>query len=113
MGYIYSNNVYMNESWPTMTSAMIPPHKRPDEVSSADLNSLLRGRKFGKDATQLQPVAIPEYNPDDIQELEEFCHRRGIVGINFNGMNPKAVLQMLKGRLGIQEQPVKKGILHG
>ena len=109
----------MNESWNTMpfTTAMLSPHKAPAPVSDADLNALLGGRKFGNGQSEAQPFqmnpAIPEYDPADMQELQDFCSKRGIIGVNFNGMNPKAVLKMLKTRMGITEQTSKRGILNG
>lgn len=108
----------MNESWSTMpmTTAMLSPHKRPEEVSSADLNSLLRGRRFGNKENEIpmeMNPAIPEYDETEMNELQEFCRQRGIIGVNFNGMRPSAVLQMLKGKMGMAEQTVKRGLING
>ena len=106
----------MNDSWPTMTTAMIPPHKMPEEVSSADLNALLRGRKFGQpvDNTAQFDMCPPteQYDPAELSELEEFCRKHGIIGINI-GKSPRQTLAMLKGRMGIREQTVKRGLLNG
>jgi len=115
---IYSYPVYMNESWNTLplNTAMLLQRKAPEEVSQSELDSLLRGRRFGvpKEPEQFNMTpAIPEYGEEDMQELQDFCSKRGIIGVNFNGMNPKAVLKMLKSRMGITEQTSKRGILNG
>ena len=108
----------MNESWNTMpfTTAMLAPHKAPEPVSDADLNSLLRGRKFGKRDEDLplnMNPEIPVYDEAEMQELQEFCRQRGIIGVNFNGMNPRAVLKMLKRKMGMTEQTTKRGLING
>ncbi len=109
----------MNESWSTMpmTTAMLSPHKRPEEVSSADLNSLLRGRKFGRDSEDYRQSSmnpeIPAYDEEEMKELQEFCRQRGIIGVNFNGMSPRIALNMLKGKMGMAEQTVKRGLING
>ncbi len=87
-----------------------------EQVSDADLNALLGGRKFG---TKQQPEqfemnpAIPQYDENDMYELQEFCMKHGIIGVNFGKDNPKVVLHKLKARMGIVEQTYKRGILNG
>lgn len=108
----------MNENWNTMNiPAMMARGHSNDSVSSADINALLRGRNFGsqkQDATFEMNPSIPEYNEDDMRELQEYCQKRGIVGVNFAGRNPKAVLQMLKARMGERSESIsKKGMLYG
>ncbi len=92
--------------------AFYPRGKSKDEVSMNDINNLLKGRSY----TQ-EPLAynqIQEHDPNDIRELEEYCQKRGILGVNFGGRNPKAVLQMLKARMGERSEPtIKRGILNG
>ena len=39
---------------------------------------------------------VEQYDPKDIQALEEFCQQYGIMGFNFGKMNPKSALKMLK-----------------
>lgn len=98
------------------TTAMISPHAAPEPVSQVDINALLRGRKFGagKDDLPLDMnPPIPECDPSELAELQDFCSKRGIVGVNFNGMKPAAVLRMLKAKMGITEQVNNRGILHG
>lgn len=97
-----------------LTSAML---SRPrDEVSPTELNQLLRGRKFGQEEA-LPPldltVPLVSYDEKDMRELEEFCQKRGIIGVNFNSMSPRAILNMLKGKMGMTEQTTKKGLLNG
>ena len=113
----------MNEQYTTMN---LPPMMRAghsrDDISSADINSLLKGRTFGNKQVEndkfpqnnIQP--IEQYDSSEMKELEEFCQKRGIVGINFNGMRPSAVLRMLKAKTGFQQseqQVSKKGLIHG
>lgn len=113
----------MNESWPTMNTSMIPPHRKPESVSSVDINSLLKGRTFHKGSEE-QPFDwypdIPQYSQEEMLELEAFCKQRGIIGVNFSGMNPRTVLNMLKGKTegkhltpGKHIPETRKGILHG
>jgi hypothetical protein len=90
-----------------------------DKVSDESLTNLLGGRKFGQRPTDggtfdMTPP-IPECNQDDLSELEEYCRKRGIVGVNFAGMSPKMALQMLKGKTEsiYASTSTKKGILHG
>ena len=49
---------------------------------------------------------VQQYDPKDIQELEEFCQQYGIMGFNFGKMNPKAALRMLKGKMGVIDEKV-------
>jgi hypothetical protein len=97
--------------------SMLRQSAATEEVSQSDLNALLGGRKFGKSPetycqSDMNP-AIPEYSDEEMAELQEFCRQRGIIGVNFNGMNPKAVLKMLRAKMGIVEQTSKRGILNG
>ena len=52
---------------------------------------------------QEEPISIPniQYNESDVKELEEFCQKYGILGVNFKNMNPKSILNMLKSKMGI------------
>jgi hypothetical protein len=57
---------------------------------------------------------INEWPEEDLRELEEFCMKHNIIGFNAGRMGPKAALRMLKGRVGIHEQPKpKRDILLG
>ena len=56
---------------------------------------------------------VQQYDPRDVQELEEFCQQYGIMGFNFGKMNPKAALSMLKKKVGVvSEHKSNKIILH-
>lgn len=106
----------MNESWPTMTTMGLMGVGKPSpEVSETELDALLGGRKFGQGTTDLPMEMNPpveNFDESEMQELEAFCRARGIVGVNFNGMRPAAVLKMLKGKMGMHENTTKKGLLH-
>lgn len=110
----------MNEHYTTMNlSALSPNGKGRDEVSASDINSLLRGRNFKSAPAENKPFemnpVIPQYSDEDMRELQEYCAKRGIIGVNFNGMNPQAVLRMLKSKMGErnEQQVSKKGMLYG
>jgi len=56
---------------------------------------------------------VQQYDPRDVQELEEFCQQYGIMGFNFGKMNPKAALSMLKKKVGVvSEHKSNKIMLH-
>jgi len=97
----------MNENWNTMNLSMLRPHgKGKDEVSLNDINNLLKKRT--------EEPAISDYNEDDVKELQKFCNEHGILGVNFGRMNPRAALNMLRGKMGIRNESVsKKGMLYG
>jgi hypothetical protein len=97
----------MNESWNTLNmNSLLSRGKSRDEVSMHDINNLLKGRSYNQ-----EPI---EYNADDINELQEYCKKHGILGVNFGNRNPKTVLQMLKARMGERSEPtIKRGILNG
>ena len=61
-------------------------------------NALVKRKKQGEDTT-LPP--IQEFPQQDIEELESFCRKYGIIGFNCGRMNPKAALRMLKSRMGV------------
>lgn len=62
------------------------------------IHSLLIKRKFDSE------ICIPtQYDQKDVEELEEFCLKHGIFGVNFGKMNPKSILSMLKSKMGIRD----------
>ena len=77
-------------------------------------NALVKRKKQGEDTT-LPP--IQEFPQQDIEELESFCRKYGIIGFNCGIMNPKAALRMLKSRMGVpieEATPAKiKSLLKG
>jgi len=104
---------YPTLNWSTDTMAMAAPK---EQVSASELNSLLKGRRFGqKQAADFDMCPpIPECDPEELRELEEYCKKRGIVGVNFNGMSPRAALNMLRGKVeGAHQAPTKKGLIYG
>jgi len=103
----------MNESWPMLNTSMLRPNgKGKNEVSADDINKLLKGRSF--EQTPLSYQDVPQYDQKDLLALEQFCREYGILGVNFGKMNPRAALNMLKGKMGIQNEPsIKKGMLYG
>ena len=86
-----------------------------NNVPEFDPYKLLLKRK----QQQEDPTSIPNihYNESDVKELEEFCQRHGILGVNFKNMNPKSILNMLKSKMGIKDNhsvnQSKKDILYG
>jgi hypothetical protein len=109
----------MNEHYTTMNlPAIMPRGHSNDSVSGADIQSLLRGRSFVSQQDikpfEMNP-AITDYNDADMQELQDYCSKRGILGVNFNGRDPKSILRMLKARMGDRSSinETKRGLLHG
>lgn len=101
------------EEWPTIgmgnLQAMMVMRQQSAPVSSINgfdpYQAMLRRKQSNVDTdTGYINDPIQQYDPKDIQELEEFCQRYGIMGFNFGKMNPKAALRMLKGRMGVQEE---------
>jgi hypothetical protein len=110
----------MNEHYTTMNlSAISLNGVGKDEVSASGINSLLRGKTFGTKAVEDKPFemnpGIPAYNDEDMKELQDYCSKRGILGVNFNGRDPKSILRMLKARMGDRSSinETKRGLLHG
>ena len=52
-------------------------------------------------------LTVKEHNMDDVVALEEFCRKYGIVGVNFGNMSPRSTLKMLKGKMGIVDNPIQ------
>lgn len=83
------------------------------DVSEAELSVLLKGRKFVGDLPTDPQIQV--VNPIEVKELEEFCIKHGIIGVNFgNVQSPKRMLEMLKARMGYKESTTsQKGLLYG
>jgi hypothetical protein len=83
------------------------------EVGELELNKLLGGRIFtGKHDSEAIPSQV-DCDPDDLQELEEYCQKRNIIGVGFPGMSPSSVLRILKAKHeGASTLSIKKGLLH-
>lgn len=79
-------------------------------------NALVKRKKQGED-TNLPP--IQEFPQEDVEELESFCRKYGILGFNCGRMNPKAALNMLRRKIGVKydetstPRVVNKHLLNG
>ena len=86
----------------------------PTSLNDPIFQNLVRRKQQGED-TNLPP--IQEFPQQDINELESFCRKYGIIGFNCGRMHPKAALRMLKMRMGIpnEEKPIveNKSLLKG
>lgn len=81
-----------------------------DKVPEAQLNSLLRHRITTDNVT-----SVEEYDAEATKELNDYCKKRGILGMNLGHMNPRAALQFLKNQLGDKSPMLKeskRGLLH-
>ena len=102
---------YPTLNWTTDSFALA---STKEKVDASQLDSLLRGRKFGKKEDKDIDMCPPtqSYDPEELKELEDYCKKRGIIGINFPGMSPKAILNMLQHKCEGKDF-IKKEILHG
>ena len=109
----------MNE-WPTVPmgnlQAMMVMRQQSAPVSSINsfdpYQAMLRRKQSNvSDDSGYINVEVQQYDPKDIQALEEFCQQYGIMGFNFGRMNPKSALQMLKNKMGIVEKVNNKKML--
>jgi hypothetical protein len=86
----------------------------PTSLNDPIFQSLVRKKQNGED-TNLPP--IQEFAHEDINELESFCRKYGILGFNCGRMSPKSALRMLKSRMGVpieEATPTKtKSLLKG
>jgi hypothetical protein len=109
----------MNE-WPTVPmgnlQAMMVMRQQSAPVSSINsfdpYQAMLRRKQSNvSDDSGYINADVQQYDPKDIQALEEFCQQYGIMGFNFGRMNPKSALQMLKNKMGIVEKINNKKML--
>ncbi len=109
----------MNE-WPTVgmdnLQAMMVMRQQSAPVSSINAfdpyQAMLRRKQSNvSDESGYINAEVTQYDPKDIQALEEFCQQYGIMGFNFGKMNPKSALQMLKNKMGIVEKVNNKKML--
>jgi hypothetical protein len=103
------------EEWPTIgmgnLQAMMVMRQQSAPVSSVNgfdpYQAMLRRKQSNVDTDAgYNNDPVQQYDPKDIQELEEFCRQYGIMGFNFGKMNPKSALRMLKGKMGIIDEKV-------
>lgn len=109
----------MNE-WPTVgmgnLQAMMVTRQQSSPISSINsfdpYQSMLRRKQSNvPNEDGYINAEVQQYDPKDIQALEEFCQQYGIMGFNFGRMNPKSALQMLKNKMGIVERTHNKKML--
>jgi hypothetical protein len=109
----------MNE-WPTVPmgnlQAMMVMRQQSATVSSINsfdpYQAMLRRKQSNvSDDSGYINADVQQYDPKDIQALEEFCQQYGIMGFNFGRMNPKSALQMLKNKMGVVEKINNKKML--
>lgn len=107
------------EDWPSIGSGMfgnMQMHKpMSNSLPNFDPVALMAKRKQQRDDGNLPPIS--SFNDSDINELESFCRKHGIIGFNCGNMNPKAALRLLKMKMGIvhEEKPIveSKSLLKG
>ena len=77
----------------------------PTSLNDPIFQSLVHRKQQGED-TNLPP--IQEFPQQDINELESFCRKYGIIGFNCGRMHPRAALRMLKMKMGVpnEEKPI-------
>lgn len=108
------------EEWPTIgmgnLQSMMVMRQQSAPVSSVNgfdpYQAMLRRKQSSVSTdTGYNNDPVQQYDPRDIQELEEFCQQYGIMGFNFGKMNPKSALKMLKNKMGIVEKVNNKKML--
>jgi hypothetical protein len=109
----------MNE-WPTVPmgnlQAMMVMRQQSTPVSSINAfdpyQAMLRRKQSNtSDDNGYINAEVEQYDPKDIEALEEFCQQYGVMGFNFGKMNPKSALRMLKNKMGIVEKVNNKKML--
>lgn len=103
----------MNE-WPTVpmdnlqAMMVMRQHSAPaTSINGFDPYQAMLRRKQSNvsDESGYINAEVQQYDTKDIQALEEFCQQYGIMGFNFGKMNPKAALRMIKGKMGVRDEP--------
>lgn len=67
-------------------------------AGTTDPYTLMIKRKQGETAP-IDATTIQKWPEEDVQELEDYCKRNGIVGVS-SRMNPKLALMQLKQQVG-------------
>jgi hypothetical protein len=108
------------EEWPTIgmgnLQAMMVTRQQSAPTPSINAfdpyQAMLRRKQSNmQNDTGYINAEVQQYDPKDIQALEEFCQQYGILGFNFGKMNPRSALQMLKNKMGIVEKVNNKKML--
>jgi hypothetical protein len=102
-------------NWNLDSFAMAAPK---EQVSASDLNGLLKGRNFKKNAevnTDMCPPSVMQYDAVEMNELEAYCRKHGIVGVGIGNMSPRATLKMLMAQRGDRSSinETKRVLLNG
>jgi hypothetical protein len=97
-------------SFTTLTTDSLAFAAPKQQVSQSELDSLLKDRRFN--AIAASDPTVPECDPNELKELEDYCKKRGIIGVNFAGMSPRAILQMLRGKTEGVASVSKRGLLY-
>lgn len=101
MGNLQAMMVMRQQSAPVYTTNAFDPYQ-----------AMLRRKQSNiQNDTGYINAEVQQYDPKDIQALEEFCQQYGILGFNFGKMNPRSALQMLKNKMGIVEKVNNKKML--
>lgn len=102
-------------NWNLDSFAMAAPK---EQVSASDLNGLLKGRTFKKSVeadTNMCPTTVMQYDAAEMNELEEYCRKHGIIGVGLGNMSPRATLKMLMAQRGDRSSinETKRVLLNG
>lgn len=73
-----------------------------NNIPEFDPFQLMMSKMNSSDITQNHTVI--SYADEDLLELQEFCKQHNIMGINFKNRNPKAILHMLKQKIGVLDE---------
>lgn len=94
------------EEWRSIGSGMFGGMSMQKPIATAVPNFDPVALMMKKKQQQEDPTNFPVVNHDenDINELESFCRKYGIIGFNCGRMSPKAALRMLKMRMGIPNE---------
>lgn len=77
-------------------------NSKSDGVSLNDINSLLKGKNKKQITTSNTEKLV--FDKNDEKELEDFCKKHGIMGVDFGNKNPKQILEMLKRHMGLSNE---------
>lgn len=107
------------EEWQSIGSGMLGgmSMQRPTATRVPNFDPVALMTKKKEQQEDPNNFSVINYNQEDIDELESFCRKYGILGFNCGRMHPKAALRMLKMRMGIpnEEKPIveNKSLLKG
>ena len=107
------------EEWPSIGNEMFGgmSMQRPTATRVPDFDPVALMTKKKQQQEDPNNIPVVNYDEKDINELESFCRKYGIIGFNCGRMHPRAALRMLKMRMGIphEEKPIveNKSLLKG